>query len=84
MKAPRTGLELNSQIFWFDYFTQVQVKEKRMQSEFFQMEALPTLVFLLCFFVLFFNVMASGGLYSSIYITIHSPDLLSLCIGHNS
>ena len=33
---------------------------------------------------LFFNVMASGGLYSIIYITIHSPYLLSLCSGHIS
>ena len=28
--------------------------------------------------------MASGGIYSVIYITIHSPYELSLCIGHNS
>ena len=28
--------------------------------------------------------MASGGLYSSIHITIYSPNQLSLHIGHNS
>ena len=32
----------------------------------------------------FFNVMVSGGLHSSIYITIHSLNKLFLCIGHNS
>ena len=30
-----------------------------------------------------FYVMASGGLYSPIYITIHSPYKLSLCFEHN-
>ena len=83
MKAPSTGLYLNSQIFWFDYFTQVQVKEKRRQKEYFQKEALPILLFPSLLFPTLFYVEASGGLYSSIYITIHSPYLLPLCIGHN-
>ena len=34
--------------------------------------------------LLFFNVIASGGLYSLIYFTTHSPYYLSLCVGHNS
>ena len=34
--------------------------------------------------LLFFNVIESGGLYSLIYITTHSPHYLSLCVGHNS
>ena len=32
----------------------------------------------------FFNVTASGHLYSSIYNTIYSPNILSLQIGHYS